>query len=82
MKAVRYTVDAARDLKRHGNMAARVRKALGEYAEGGGAHANNVIRMVGSTGSRMRVGEFRVLFEESETAITVTKVAPRSGVYD
>ena len=82
MKAVRYTADAARDLRRHGNMAARVRKAVSEYAEAGGAHANNVIRMVGSSGSRMRIGDFRVIFEESETAITVTKVAPRGGAYD
>lgn len=82
MKAVRHTADAARDLKRHGDMAARVRKAMSEYAEVGNAHANNVIRMVGSTGSRMRVGDFRVLFEETELAITVTKVAPRGSAYD
>jgi mRNA interferase RelE/StbE len=82
MKAVRYTVDAAWDLKRHGNVAARVRKTISAYADEGGAHANNVIRMVGSTGSRMRIGNFRVLFEETETAITVTKIAPRGGAYD
>ena len=79
---MRYTADAARGLKRHGNMAARVREAMNEYAEAGGAHANNVIRMVGSTGSRMRVGGFRILFEETEATITVTKVAPRGSAYD
>ena len=82
MKTVRYTVDAARDLKRHGSMAARVRKAIDEYAKEGGAHANNVTRLVGSTGSRMRIADYRVIFEETETAITVTKIAPRGGVYD
>lgn len=73
MKAVRYTVDAARDLKRHGNMAARTRKAVSEYAAEGGAHANNVTRLVGSTASRLRVGDYRVIFEETATDITVTK---------
>ena len=32
MKTVRYTGDAARDLRRHGNMADRIRKAIAEYA--------------------------------------------------
>lgn len=82
MKIVRYTAEAARDLRRHGNMAARVRKAISEYAEGNSAHANNVTRLVASTGSRMRIGDYRVIFEEAETAITVTKIAPRGGAYD
>lgn len=82
IKTVRYTVGAARDLKRHGTMAVRVRTAISEYAEGNGAHANNVTRLVGTTGSRMRVGDYRAVFEETETAITVTKIAPRGGAYD
>ena len=82
MRTVSYTVDAAKDLKRHGNMAARVRRAITEYAAETGAHANNVTQLVGSTAYRMRVGDFRVIFEEIETAITVTKIAPRGGAYD
>ncbi|MGI4793467.1 MAG: type II toxin-antitoxin system RelE family toxin [Janthinobacterium lividum] len=80
MKTVRYTVDAAKDLKRHGNMAARVRKAVKEYAETG-THSNNVTQLVGSTAWRMRVGDFRVIFENGETEIIVTKIAPRGEVY-
>jgi len=30
----------------------------------------------------MRVGDYRAIFEETETAITVTKIAPRGGAYD
>lgn len=82
MRTVRYTVDAARDLKRHGTMAERVRKAISEHAGGSGAHANNVTRLVGSTGIRLRVGDCRVIFEETATTITVTKIAPRGGAYD
>lgn len=82
VKIVRYTTDAARDLKRHGNMADRVRKAIREYAAGGGAHANNVTKLVGSSASRLRVGGYRVIFEEGMAEIIVTRIAPRGGAYD
>jgi mRNA interferase RelE/StbE len=82
MKTVRYSPDAVKDLKRHGNVAIRIRKAIEEHAAETGAHANNVTRLVESTGSRLRVGAFRVIFEESETDIVVTKIAPRGNVYD
>ena len=82
MKRVRYTADAVKELKRHGNVAARIRKAVNEYAAETGSHANNVTRLVGSTASRMRVGDFRVVFEDGSTEIVVTKLGPRGGIYD
>lgn len=82
MNTVRYTSDALRSLKRHGNIAARIRKALDEYAAETGAHANSVSRLVGSTASRLRVGDFQAIFEETDTDIIVTKIAPRGSVYD
>jgi hypothetical protein len=44
MKAVRYSAEAIADLKRYGNMVARVRKAINEHAANPAAHANNVTR--------------------------------------
>ena len=82
MKTVRYTIDAARDLKRHCNMTARVRKAISKCAADPTAHANNVTQLVGSTASRMRIGDYRVIFEDGATEITVTKIAPRGNVYE
>lgn len=82
MKVVIWTADAAKDLKRHGNMAARIRKAIADYAADASAHANNVTRLVGAPASRMRVGDFRVIFVETEQTITVTRIGPRGGVYD
>lgn len=81
MKAVRYTADAARALKRYANIGARLRRALTDYAADPAAHGNNVTQMVGTTAKRMRVGDFRIVFEESETELLVTKVGPRGGVY-
>ncbi len=82
MRTVAYTLDAAKDLKRHGNVAARVRKAMSEYAADPQAHANNVTQLVGSPFWRMRIGDLRAIFEMTDTTITLTKVAPRGGAYD
>lgn len=78
---MRYTAAAARDLKRHSNMAARIRAALTDYALSG-ARANMVTRLVGSSASRMRVGNFRVIFEDAHGEIVVTKIGPRGDIYD
>ena len=82
MKTVRYSTDALKSLRRHGNVAARLRKAMEAYAAGDGAHANNVKRLSGSSASRLRIGDYRMIFEESETDVIVTKVGPRGDVYD
>jgi mRNA interferase RelE/StbE len=81
MKTVRYTGDAAKDLRRHGNVAERLRKAIGDYAADPKAHANNLDHMTGMPFKRMRVGDYRIIFEETATEIRVTKVGPRGGVY-
>jgi mRNA interferase RelE/StbE len=45
-------------------------------------HANNVIRLAGSSASRLRVGDYRMIFEETEAGIIVTRIAPRGSAYD
>ena len=82
MKALIWTADAAKDLKRHSNVAARLRKAVADDAADPAAHADNVTRMVGSAASRMRVGQFRTIFVETDDTITVTCVGPRGDVYE
>jgi mRNA interferase RelE/StbE len=82
VKTVRYTADAIRALKRHGNVADRLRRTLREYADDPSARANNVTQLLGSNLRRMRVGSFRIVFEESETELLVTKIGPRGSVYD
>ncbi|CCV12701.1 hypothetical protein MESS4_480004 [Mesorhizobium sp. STM 4661] len=44
--------------------------------------ANKVVTMQGSTHRRLRVGDFRVIFEETATEVIVTKIGPRGSVYD
>lgn len=42
----------------------------------------NVKKLVGSAALRLRVGDFGVVFEETETEIIVTRIGPRGSVYD
>jgi mRNA-degrading endonuclease RelE of RelBE toxin-antitoxin system len=81
MRAVSFTRSALKDLKRHANVAPRIRQAIGEYAADPQAHANNVTLLTVSSAKQMRVGDYRVIVEESATAIVVTKIGPRGGVY-
>jgi mRNA interferase RelE/StbE len=40
-----------------------------------------VTEMVGTDYMRLRVGDFRVLFRETATEITVLDLGPRGGIY-
>jgi len=84
MKTVGYTKAALRDLRRFGNMADRIREAVAEYAAETGAHSNNIKPMKGGSADarRLRVGDFRAVFEETDTEITVTAVGPRGDNYE
>lgn len=82
MKTVRYLRDAQIALRRHGNVAGRLRKAIVEYAANPAAHANNVTQLVGSSAKRLRAGDYRIVIQETEAEIVVTRIAPRGSAYD
>ena len=82
MKTVRYTDDAAKDLRRHRNVAARLRGVVDEYAADAGAHANQVTQLVGRPEKRLRVGSWRIIFVEDADTLTVIRIAPRGGAYE
>jgi mRNA interferase RelE/StbE len=81
VKQVLYTASAAKDLKTHGNMRERITKAVSEYATDQKAHKNQVTDLVGINAKRMRVGDLRVIFEETDSQIIVTKIGPRGSIY-
>ena len=60
----------------------RIIAAVEEYAADPRSRANNVTQLGGSTAKRLRVGDYRVIFDESDTGILVTKVGPRGSVYE
>ena len=79
MKEIRYTSAAASDLRKYRSVAKRLMAKLERYGQTG---AGDVTQLVGSTAKRLRDGDFRMIFVESETEILVTKIAPRGQIYE
>lgn len=82
MKAVIFLPVAAKFLRRNRAASARIISKIEGYAADPTTLANNVKRLTGSTALRLRIGDFRVIFEETETEIIVTMIGPRGSVYD
>lgn len=79
MKIVIYSSDARRALHKHRNQALRLMQKIERYAQTG---AGDVTQLVGHPVFRMRIGDFRVLFEETSDEIRVTRIAPRGSIYE
>jgi mRNA interferase RelE/StbE len=78
MKQIAYERTAATALRKHRAEAKRITDKIERYAKTG---IGDVTQLKGSRASRLRVGITEVLFEESETTITVTDIAPRGRIY-
>lgn len=81
MKTVIIVDGAIAALAKHRNMASRILDKLETYAENPASLANQVKTLRGVKAKRLRVGDFRVIFEETETEIIVTDIGPRGSVY-
>lgn len=64
------------------NVAAIVRAKIDQYAANPASLANNVARLQGRSGFRLRVGDWRILFDEHGAVLEILDVGPRGGVYD
>jgi mRNA interferase RelE/StbE len=79
MKTVLYSNRALNALRKYRSDANAIMAKIERYAATG---AGDVKDLVGRCGRRLRVGDFRVLFEEDATSIRVSKVGPRGDIYD
>jgi mRNA interferase RelE/StbE len=82
MKKVVILPAAAKALRRHRADAARLLGKIEAYAADPTVMANNVKALSGSHALRLRVGDYRIVFEETESEIIVTKIGPRGSIYD
>ena len=82
MKTVVYSIPAADALRKHANRAKLIRSKVTQYANDPAAQANNVKRLTGINALRLRVGDFRVIFTETEATITVLEIGPRGDIYE
>lgn len=79
MKAVHYTADALRDLRKLRGSAKDIMAKIARYADTG---AGKVTTLVGRDGEkRIRIGNYRAIFEETAEEITVTHIGDRRDVY-
>ncbi|MGJ5175922.1 type II toxin-antitoxin system RelE family toxin [Bradyrhizobium oligotrophicum] len=53
-----------------------------QYARDPAEQANNVKKLKGSVLLRLRVGDFRVVFTETDDAINVHDIGPRGDIYE
>jgi mRNA interferase RelE/StbE len=78
MKKISYASSAANALRRHRADANRIMRKIERYASTG---AGDVKRLANSSASRLRIGDDRAIFEETEATIIVTHIGPRSSIY-
>ncbi len=80
MKPIAFTPAAARQwAKLSGDIRLRLDARLTEFAMSG---KGDVRRLKGRAGSRLRVGDWRVIFDETRDSIIVVAVGHRREVYD
>jgi len=81
---IAYTTQAAKSLlKMPRNTANLIREKLGQVANDPFATIPNAKKLQGRPGYRLRVGDWRVIYEidKDEVVILVMKIAPRGEVY-
>lgn len=80
MKQIFFTPAATRQwIKLSNDVRRRIDTRLMEFAATG---KGDVKRLKGRAGARLRVGDWRLIFEEKADAITVVAVGHRRDVYD
>ena len=84
MHTIRYTADALKTLRRiPRNAADLIRRKVQEVAADP-ANARNVKKLKGRDGYRLRVGDWRVVYdiEAGVVVLIVIEIGPRGGIYD
>lgn len=62
--------------------AARIKSKIEKYAEDPASLAGNVRKLQGRKGYRLRVGDYRVIFDDDGSVLDILEVGPRGGIYD
>lgn len=83
MKEIAYSKSASRALLRMPkNDAQRIRRKITQYAADPSSLAANVKKLQGRPGYRMRVGDWRVIFDEDEAVLDIEEIGSRGSIYE
>ena len=64
------------------NNSRRIRDKIEQYATDPMSLANNIKRLKGREGLRLRIGDWRVIFDETRDTVIIVAVGHRREVYD
>jgi mRNA interferase RelE/StbE len=82
MKRITFTRDASKALERMPAATARtILSKIRQLAADPGSLANNVKRLQGMPGFRLRVGDWRVIFTDDGSILAILYVGPRGDAY-
>ncbi len=82
MRAVVILPRAAKVLRRMPTNTARtIRGKIDQYASEPESLANNVSKLQGRPGYRLRVGNWRVIFNEDRVVLEIVDIGARGGIY-
>ena len=82
MREITYRPAAVKDLRRMpANTARRIVGKIETYASDPSSQDNDVTKLQGRDGIRLRVGDWRVIMQDGEV-LDVLNIGPRGGVYD
>lgn len=83
MREVSFSKSSLQTLRRMPvNVAATIRAKIVQYAQDPTSLARNVTRLKGRTGWRLRVGDWRVIFDDDGVVLAILAIGPRGGIYD
>ncbi|MDQ0996395.1 mRNA interferase RelE/StbE [Phyllobacterium ifriqiyense] len=83
MRNIAYSKESSQLLRRiPKNEAEKIMRKIRAYADDRASLKNNVKTLQGLGLKRLRVGEWRVIFDEDGNVLTIVKIGPRSSVYD
>lgn len=81
-KQINYTKEARRTLSRIPvNERRRILLKIEQYAEDPRSQANNVVKLQDRAGYRLRIGDWRVIFDEFDNILEVEKIGSRGSIY-
>jgi mRNA interferase RelE/StbE len=80
---IAYTTAAAKALMQMpANLAKRIRAKIEQYAADPASQANNVKKLKGRPGFRLRVGDYRVIFDRQGNVLAILQIGPRGSIYE
>lgn len=83
MIKITYSKQAAKTLKRMpANTAKRIRAKIKACAEDPESQKNNVSKLQNRPGYKLRVGDWRVIFNRDGNVLAILAIGPRGGIYE